>query len=362
MFALNILQALFLITLVFATSAPPALAQQKSLAEATRDWLDSGHGDYRSSSYTHWNKDGEIPTTCAACHSETGFLDWLGADGSAAGTVDHPATINTAIGCVSCHTAEAHALDSVTFPSGVTVSGLETSATCTACHQGRTSTDTVKAATAGLDPDTVSEKLSLISIHYGVAAATAYGNDVRGGFEYDGRGYAGRFAHVPSANTCVSCHDPHTTQVATDGCLACHQGVAEITGIRTRHKDFDGDGDRKNGIRSEIAGLHALLYAAIQTYAQDVVGVPIAVEDHTYPYFFHDTNGDGVISANEAVFPNRYASWTPRMVRAAYNYQMIAKDLGAWAHNPVYALQLLHDSIKDLSEKIDFATPTLARP
>ena len=41
--------------------------------------------------------------------------------------------------------------------------------------------------------------------------------------------------------------------------------------------------------------------------------------------------------------PNRYRSWTPRLLKAAYNYQVVSKDPGAYTHNPTYALQLLHD-------------------
>ena len=47
---------------------------------------------------------------------------------------------------------------------------------------------------------------------------------------------------------------------------------------------------------------------------------------------------------------------------AAYNYQVVAKDGGAWVHNPAYALQLLHDSVESLSERVDFDAGDLVRP
>lgn len=334
-------------------AATPLAAEEFSLSEVTEAWLMGPHGDYRSPSFTHWNEDGEVPPACAACHSETGMLDWLGADGSAPFTVEHPGTINTVIGCASCHVSEAEALDAVPFPSGVTLSGLGTSATCTMCHQGRASTDGVLSATEGMDLDTVVPDLGFINVHYGVAAAVMHGAEVRGGFQYPGLAYAGRFTHVPSANTCVACHEPHTTEVDTEGCIACHQGVSDITAIRTRHADFDGDGVTSGGIRDEIAGLHAILGEAIQAYAREVVDAPIGYAPGGFPYFFNDTDGDGTISPEEAAFPNRYASWTPRLLMAAYNYQVVAKDGGAWVHNPTYALQLLHDSIVSLGERVD---------
>lgn len=350
-----------LVVAVLATTTPLA-AENLSLSQITEAWLMGPHSDYRSLSFTYWNKDGEVPTACAACHSETGMLDWLGADDSAPLTVEHPGTINTVIGCASCHVPEAEALDAVPFPAGMTIGGLDASATCTMCHQGRASTDTVLSATDGMDLDSVVPDLGFINVHYGVAAAVMHGAEVRGGFQYPGRGYAPRFAHVPSAGTCVACHDAHTTAVETEGCIACHQGVSDITAIRTRYLDFDGDGVTSGGIRDEIAGLHARLHGAILTYAREVAGTPIGYAPGSFPYFFTDRDGDGEIGPEEAVFPNRYASWTPRLLMAAYNYQVVAKDKGAWVHNPAYALQLLHDSMVSLAEQVDADADGLVRP
>ncbi len=89
---------------------------------------------------------------------------------------------------------------------------------------------------------------------------------------------------------------------------------------------------------------------------------PIVYDGHTFPYFFADTDSDGAVSPGEAIFPNRYQSWTPRLLRAAYNYQFVAKDAGAYSHNPNYAIQLLHDSMTDLSEVVDVDISRLVRP
>jgi hypothetical protein len=60
--------------------------------------------------------------------------------------------------------------------------------------------------------------------------------------------------------------------------------------------------------------------------------------------------------------PNRYQSWTPRLLKAAYNYQVAAKDRGGYVHNPAYLLQLLHDSLQSLSERVKIDTSGLQRP
>ncbi len=40
---------------------------------------------------------------CAECHSSSGFQDYVGADGSAAGVVDIPPAVGEVITCVACH-------------------------------------------------------------------------------------------------------------------------------------------------------------------------------------------------------------------------------------------------------------------
>jgi hypothetical protein len=91
-----------------------------------------------------------------------------------------------------------------------------------------------------------------------------------------------------------------------------------------------------------------LLLKAIQTYAVDTAGTPIVYDAGSYPYFFIDTNGNGVGDPSELERANGYASWTPRLLRAAYNYQWVQKDPGAFAHNGKYILQVLYDSIQDV--------------
>ena len=109
--------------------------------------------------------------------------------------------MNAVIACASCHVPEAEALDAVPFPSGTTVAGLGPNATCSVCHQGRQSGPAVARATSALAEDTVSPDLSFLNVHYGVAAAVMHGSEVEGGYQYPGLAYAGRFMHVPSANT-----------------------------------------------------------------------------------------------------------------------------------------------------------------
>lgn len=324
-------------------------------------WRASPHANVKSESFTHWDKDGAVPVACAACHSGPGYLDFLGADGSAAGKVDKPAPVRAVVDCVTCHDIKASALRSVLFPSGRSVGDLGASARCMVCHQGRQSGPDVARATVSLAADAVADTLRFINIHYAVAAGTLFGAEAAAGYEYPGKSYHGRFKHVAGFDGCATCHDPHTTRVRAEACGACHTG-GSLGAIREARVDFDGDGDTAEGLAGEIATMHAALGTAILRYAREVAGTPIAYGSATHPYFFHDRDGDGVAGAAEAVRDNAFARWTPRLLRAAYNYHFIAKDRGAWAHNPVYALQVLYDSLEDLSGRVATDVARMRRP
>ena len=101
------------------------------------------------------------------------------------------------------------------------------------------------------------------------------------------------------------------------------------------------------------------VYVAMQDYALATDGVDaIVYESHTYPYFFIDLNEDGVATPDEANYGNRYTTWTPALLRAAYNYQYYQKDPGAFAHNGKYVLQVLYDSL----EAVGGDTSGMTRP
>ncbi len=335
------------------------------------EWVGSPHNDTEAEAFNHWNEDDpqEVPTSCARCHSTPGYQDYLGADGSAVGEVDQAAPIGTTIQCVACHNAATATLSSVTFPSGVEVTGLGREARCMVCHQGRASKVQVDSSLeqAGLleDLDTMNAELGFINIHYYAAGATLYGGVTMGGYQYEGKMYDAKFRHVEGIDTCVGCHNPHTTELKLDVCAGCHEGVAakeDLKKVRMNGSlaDYDGDGDTSEGVAEEMDGLRAMLLTAIQAYASEVAGAPIGYNSAAYPYFFIDTNADGEISDDEAVSDNRYVSWTGRLLRAGYNYQVSVKDPGAHAHGGKYIIQLLYDSIEDLntalSSPVDLST------
>ncbi len=99
--------------------------QAEPIQEVSTKYWNSGHADAASEAFTHWNEDdpAEVPVYCARCHSSSGFMDFVGADGSEAGKVDMAGKINDPVNCTACHNDASHALDSVKFPSGNEVTG-----------------------------------------------------------------------------------------------------------------------------------------------------------------------------------------------------------------------------------------------
>lgn len=325
-------------------------------------WAGSGHADYAADAFRHWDEDGEVSASCARCHGgSAGYRDYLGDDGTTAFQVDSAAPLGGVVDCNTCHNPTAQNLSKVIFPSGVELTGLGPEARCMTCHQGRESGDSVVAAIddAGATgaPDTVDTDLGFLNIHYYAAGATLYAGEVRGGYQYADQTYDWRFRHVPGYQTCDGCHDAHTLEVKVSECADCHTGVATVDDLEDVRmmasvgKDYDGDGDTSEGVFHEIEGLRTKLYEAIQGYASETSGADdLCYDAHSYPYWFIDTDGSGgTCDAAEASYSNQYATWTPRLLRATYNYQTSLKDPGAHAHNAKYMIQLLFDSITDLN-------------
>ncbi|MFW5748495.1 MAG: polyheme membrane-associated cytochrome C [Chloroflexota bacterium] len=348
--------AAFVIPAVVIVQAVLRIESGVSVETATVRWDASGHADYTSESFTHWDDDEPplIPADCASCHSQHGFLDFLGERGTSAGSVSQDMPIGTVISCNVCHNETAHNLESMTFSSGATVRSLNAGeATCLHCHQSRESTISVNEAISGFEDDTVSEDLEFINAHYLVSASTMLGTEAQGAYEYANTVYADRYVHHTEFQTCQSCHDPHDGRIEPLECSACHVNVSEfddLTAIRNTMTDFDGDGDTSTGIAVEIDNLHRRLHDAIVRYADEVIGQPIVYSPDHFPYFFNDVSENGEVDPETLNFGNRYTTWTPRLVRTAYNYHYVQNDPGAYAHNPHYAVQLLYDSLADLSE------------
>jgi hypothetical protein len=332
---------------------------------------DEGHFDGSTEAWRHWDGDGEVPTSCAKCHSATGLGEFL-----ETGAIAEAQPIANGMLCTTCHSSPPalRPTGPVTFPSGATVDMGDNSNLCMQCHQGRASKASVDSRVAGTPP------FGFTNIHYYAAAATFFGTEVQGGYEYPGKTYVGRRYypnHAGRFGTCVECHmttkrlddrpnDPEDHNVAhpsKENCVLCHgQDISQpypggdpnlfrFDKIRPYSTpDYDGDGDKTESSKEEIQGLEASLYAQMQAYGF-AIGKPIIYDSHSYPYFFNDSNGNGLSDPGEAIYPNAYG-FDAKMLKAAYNFQLSQKDPAGFVHNSRYIAQLLADSIADLGGNV----------
>ncbi|MGB5301513.1 MAG: hypothetical protein WBP17_00005, partial [Gemmatimonadota bacterium] len=238
----------------------------------------------------------------------------------------------------------------VVFPSGESASYGNASNLCMTCHQGReskVSVDNTIAATAG--------PYGFLNIHYFAAAATLFGTQVKGGYEYDTKTYVGQ--------NLFTVHEALAAGALTD-CLECHMNAAtgddkdhtfmpEVTSCATSGCHSGASFEELSGSPStnytDIQTLTGELLPLIVTYANDVLSMPIVYSDG-YPYWCND-NG------NPCNFANGYQDFDATLLKAAYNYQTALKDPGGYIHNGKYIKQILFDSIEDLG-----GTPSVTRP
>lgn len=315
--------------------------------EVIAAWARSGHSNAASPAFSLWNNAGVIPPVCAVCHSGSGFRSYHGLDGSPRGLPQRPVAVGGVVDCETCHNANLASVTEVSLPSGISHPVTTAEAPCLTCHQGRAAGATITAATEGKSEDAPDSALRFVNPHYGTAAATWLGGYGAAGYHYPGKDYSGRFLHARPVSTCVACHDPHSLRVAETTCLTCHSS-GKADEIRFSRVSHDGSGDLRKGIRHDIAANTSRLKAMLHDYAAKVAGVPLVYDANSNPYFYADANGDGVADRADGR-PVPYAAWTPRMLRAAYNWKLVTSDAGIHVHNPHYALELLYDSIEDLA-------------
>jgi hypothetical protein len=340
------------------------------MASLARD--DAGHFAGNTEPFRHWDAEGEVPAGCAKCHSAGGLPEFIENAGTLVitprgqqitGIVAQPPA--NGFMCTTCHDAanwpDRHAVVNVPFPSGVSLTfSTEKDADgnllpvdanlCIECHQGRESTVTVNNYLGDKPVDTADPKISFRNVHYFAAGATLFGDAAKGAYQYDGQTYVGQNTTHP-LNKCTDCHDVHQLTVKVDACKGCHTNVSSVEDLeKIRYAsdttDWNGNGDVAEGVAVEIGSFRDALYAGIQAYAEKN-GTPILYDALAYPYWFVDADKDGTADVGDEGAIG-YNAWTPRLLKAAYNYQYSIKDPGVFAHNPKYVMQFLYDSIKDI--------------
>jgi hypothetical protein len=231
---------------------------------------------------------------------------------------------------------------------------------CMTCHVGREVGENIKAIT---DADGV---LSFVNSHYLTAGAQLFG---KSGYTYTGRDYTAPtfFAHdkigtaaAPGTGTngpCIGCHMTSANKHKFTNVSSTSSGV--ITGITSTLCATCHTGD--------LALTPAKLIAEEEEYQDALEGLDAALKAKgifffkgANPYFFKDTNANGLLDPAEAVSTNTYTHWeTPYgaalwrdVMGAAFNLNLLAHDPGGFAHNRFYAKRLIWDSIDFIDDGV----------
>ncbi|MHB8764098.1 MAG: hypothetical protein ACYDA8_07145 [Deferrisomatales bacterium] len=348
--------------------------------EYNRAWADSAHGghllavkaadpaaavrDADAPGWTHYNWDQTTGSgnraSCQRCHTATGAANYLddpaGYD-PAMNDFTHlsgwtPATgspQNEMLYCWGCHSDNQGSLRN---PGALTVDYTGAPATypdalasnvCLACHTGRESGGTIAARAA--NPATNWGDLGFINSHYLTAGGTVF--SVTGyhypGLEYQAPGNLHARVGTPDSiggaignnGPCVKCHmstpgagGSHTFHVVTHDaagaitainptfCTACHTGALTLT--------VPGINGARAGFEAALDALEAQLAAK---------GFPFQAN---FPYFPTRNWGD--------------AATGPGNMGAAFNFNLLVHDPGAYAHNTRYAARLIWDSLDWLDD------------
>jgi hypothetical protein len=348
--------------------------------------MKAGVTEESGAAWSHYNWDDTANRgSCQRCHTATGASNFMkdpanyAADGSG-NSFTHLAGWTTSnkksdqqelLYCWGCHSnpgagklyapgarTETYAAVSNattgTTGTSVTISypDIKGSNVCMTCHVGREVGENIKSI---VDNDGV---LSFVNSHYLTAGAQLFGQS---GYTYSGRSYAAPsyFQHdkigtsaapgTGSNGPCAGCHmsspNKHRfTNVSSSGdsivkitsstCVACHQGQYALTPTALN--------DEAEEYEASLSSLAAVLASK-----------GIFFDHSTNPYFFKDSNGNGVLDPGEIIRTNAYTNWAgpygvglfKDTMGAAFNLNLLAHDPGGYAHNRIYAKRLIWDSI-----------------
>ncbi len=351
-----------------------------------RQWHASKHGgDFTAAgAWAHYDWKASNRQACQRCHTTSGavtYLDTLIAGGTY-GTGNIAATANSTapemLQCQGCHTdnkgtlrnpgaltvtyyGDAQALaDFVTTAAvPVTYPDLAGSNICLSCHVGRESGSSIKASTKAFTNGT-----SFINSHYLSAGGTVFAQT---GYTY----YTATATSDPYANPSFYKHDTIGLAASKNiggsngPCVGCHMtSTADAATNYGSHRFLPVQKDSAGAITAMTttvcANCHAGKYSMTPAELEHQMtlfnaGIGVLKDMlansgfyfvNTSPYFYTTAAG----TAAQTVWGSSKAVGQQNM-GAAFNYNLLEHDPGAYAHNRYYAKRLIYDSIDWLDDK-----------
>lgn len=365
-------------------TAKYAAVAGKSGTAAVTAALNAYVDDATAVAWTHYNWDASSRGSCQRCHTATGAANFMSnpatykADGSGNNfshlqgwNATNGSKQNELLYCWGCHTnagtgelrnpgaitenyAGVNNAGTGTTGTSVTVSypDIAGSNVCMTCHLGRQIGENIKTIT---DADGV---LGFVNSHYLAAGGQLFGKT---GYEYATRSYANPafFAHdkigtaaapgTGSNGPCAGCHmstpNSHSflpvtkdsagavTAITSTACATCHSGTFALTpeGLTAEEEEYVAS---LEALKAALAGKGILFFNA-------------------HPYFYIDTNSNGIADPGEIVSSNAFTNWAgvyglalwKDVMGAAFNANLLIHDPGGYAHNRFYSKRLIWDSI-----------------
>lgn len=350
------------------------------------------------SPWAHYDWDDSTGTSsdrksCQQCHTATGAANFLNdpARYSAANndfshladwTSNKKSGQNELLYCWGCHrdaaTGELRNPGALnfTFRNNTTVSSPVTASfpdaarsnLCIACHAGRETGNSIKKSTAAFS------NTGLINSHYLAAAGILY---AKSGYEFTDKDYRSSLgfrhdmtginaplpASVAEKGSCVFCHmgsyANHTWKITTDeSCDLCHAGGASSltaagkegyeSALALFETVLDGEG-------FFFYPAHPYFYTAPYNPAYVESGScssNLAVKNwqaggtsiFTWDYASATATTKSCVSSVDTTTPGTADTGRDRM-GAAYNYNLLKHEPGAFVHNSLYTKRLIFDSI-----------------
>lgn len=246
----------------------------------------------------------------------------------------------------------------------------ERSNVCLACHVGRENGATIQNLALPAGAVTSFRNISFVNSHYLTAGGSLFGAS---GYEFAGRTYANdsSFEHDKvglvgttlaavgdtATGPCAGCHmvsaAGHTFAVveADDAgvvstikstvCVACHAGDAALAAAKLNKE--------KEGMEAALTALKVALWST------DLK--PGFFFSAANPYFFKSLGSTGRSNAvkdwnNAGDLDRSGATSGKNNMGAAFNFNLLHHDPGAYAHNRLYAKLLVFDSIDWLDNNV----------
>jgi len=286
-------------------------SQSTSTDTITEQWSNSLHS--RANSHTIGRDE------CITCHDGQAFTLKI--------TEAAQLPASTGQDCLTCHSGYGRELKEAGILDIPIKKNYEAGqgAVCSSCHHGNNVPDISNARRA--------------YPHYGPQADVISGfGGIRASSEQQ---FYNTYGHISLENSCADCHmpvnkdgfRPHTftmqPEYAELVCANCHQGAADFN--LDAKGDYDGD-QKIEGIQDEVTGLLEILAKAI---SEELDGGSFEASKGAINYY--DKNGNPISSVPDKVY------------LASYNYLLIEHDGSKGVHNPLFAVQLLQYSYKELT-------------